>query len=303
MSNRALIFGANGQDGRLLSRQLINAGHEVFAWVRDPSRPLINDLDKIKNYIDQKLPDKIFYFSAVHNSATNMKQNSKHFIETKQVHTDIPTEIINHLWLNSYPTRFAYANSCLIYQGTQNDKINENAARNFESEYSLTKSLAADMIEYFYKQGALVYDFRLFNHESAYRRHDFFIPKLIWVALKAKQNPNTIEKFGNLNFRADWGCANEYMHLLNDMLDHTEPGCYNICTGRSLTGRAVAKYVFECLGLNYSQHIVTGAVLTDRKNLSRIGDNSKILECYGRIPIRPIEEVIGDMINWCQRKT
>lgn len=301
MGNKALIFGANGQDGRLLSRQLIKAGNEVFTWARDPSRPLINDLKKIKDFIDQKLPDKIFYFSAVHGSATSMKQSSKNFIETKQVHLDIPTEIINYLWINSYPTKFAYANSCLIYQGTHSGKINENTARNLESEYSLTKSLAADMIEYFYNRGALVYDFRLFNHESAYRPNDFFIPKLIQVALKAKQNPKIIEKFGNLDFWADWGCADEYMHLLNNILDQSEPGCYNICTGRSLTGREVAKYVFECLDLTYSEHIITDAVRTDRKNLSRIGDNSKMLGSNGRVPIRRIEDVIGDMINWCQR--
>ena len=73
----ALIIGAGGQDGRLLTRFLCDRGYAVRGWVRqEPASPLsceyavidILHAELVGRELQAQQPNEIYYLAAFHHS-------------------------------------------------------------------------------------------------------------------------------------------------------------------------------------------------------------------------------------------
>jgi GDPmannose 4,6-dehydratase len=96
----------------------------------------------------------------------------------------------------------------------------------------------------------------LFNHESYLRTPNFYVKKVIQSALAIKNGKKQELRVGNIDLRRDFGYAPDYVKAMWMMLQQKTPKEYIICSGSSLSLRAIAEYVFKKLGLNTDKIVV-----------------------------------------------
>jgi GDPmannose 4,6-dehydratase len=66
-------------------------------------------------------------------------------------------------------------------------------------------------------------------------------------------------ELGNLEGQRDWGYAPEYVDAMWRILQQKEPDDYVIATGILHSVRELLEVAFECVGLDYSQHVTTSS--------------------------------------------
>ena len=212
-----IVFGAPGQDGRILIRGLLRKGRSVISFGR--SDPAINhrnhlffklDLMDISNalpLLDLYSINTVYYFAAVHSSQEQFTGlNEEH---SKRVNCSVPAEIYQFLSLTKNIRHFIYASSKLVFErdtGPYHSLLvrrNDNSYSHWKNEFekifdeSVEKNISRTLIWFS-------------NHDSIYRDKRFLLPRL---AKKLAHSVKTgfqldVEHF---EFENDWGCAIEFM--------------------------------------------------------------------------------------------
>src|SRR5205814_1171317 len=62
---------------------------------------------------------------------------------------------------------------------------------------------------------------------------------------------------GNLEARRDWGYAEDFVRAIHLMLQQEKPDDYVVATGEMHSVRELCKLAFECVGLDYRDHVVS----------------------------------------------
>lgn len=263
---KALVIGANGQDGTFLVKHLLAKGYQVvgagrqrdsrwkiesplFAYVQTDLRQekvLEVPLREIK-------PDLIFHVAAVHTSAGGdyeSKFNDLLAVNVASVHTVIEYQ-------RECPhSRFIYASSAKVFGAPLPDVINEKSPVKNQCLYSITKNTAYNLIDYYRKQhgisASVVY---LFNHESELRPADFFIPTVINGLAGALKNRSNIFEVNSLDFYCDWGSAEEFMDIVVDILEKVPGEDFVLAMGECIYARDLVRTLFNNYGLDYQEYL------------------------------------------------
>ena len=101
----------------------------------------------------------------------------------------------------------------------------------------------------------------LFNHESPLRPQRFVTQKIVAAACRIAQGSPEKLHLGNISIQRDWGWAPEYVEAMYLMLQQEQPDDYVIATGESCTLAEFVARAFECVGLNWQDHVDTDASL------------------------------------------
>ena len=274
---KVIVFGSNGQDGRILCQQLRAAKHSVLGVGKtDPCNPLHKGA--LTNLLSGEKPDRIYYLAASHRSSEAVVTDpAKEREDAFRVHYQGWQNVLECCLAKTPKTRLLYASSAHIFGDTSIQPQNETTP--FQPDCVYGESKLAGMrasLEAREKFGLFVSHAILFPHESIYRSSGFLSRKLLFAVLAAKKDSSYKITLGDLSATSDWGYAPEYTRAMSSILELEKGGEYVFATGTEHTVAEFAKSVFRAVGLDWRQHILTRNDILTKPDFRRKRNTQKM---------------------------
>lgn len=284
---RALITGVSGQDGRFLTKELVDSGYEVFGTSRRQENEfsleekldlsgcekifLDNQGNGLMQILDEVQPDLLFNLSgmsSVSESYTNEGQSRKANLE----YVENLLEAITNLKLSNN-IRIYQASSSEMFGSAKLSPQNELTDFRPVSPYGTYKLMAHNICrKYREEKGLFISCGILFNHESEKRSIKFVTRKITKTVAEIKLGISETLTLGNLDARRDWGFAGDYVKAMQKMLEVETPNDYVIATGKSHSVLEFVEAAFQEANLEFkhSESLKVSSELirkTDHRNL------------------------------------
>lgn len=307
-----LILGGLGQDGILLSNQLVREGEKVVSYVKRDTfnssnfknEQVIYIFDDIfdKNLFLQNLfryyPDYIYNFV----SLSSVSESYANPLVSKKVNYDFVKELywllLRYQEVSKKSISVFQASSSEMYGNFKNGKINELTQLNPLSPYAEHKALAHELVKkYNSNEYFKVFAGILFNHESYLRKPKFVSRKITMSAYQISIDQLDFLRLGNINSSRDWGYAPDYVDAIKEIVRTNNPGDYVIATGELHTIREICEVVFQELDLgNYENFLIVDDKLKrENDTVGLTGDFSKIEKLTGWKPKKKFKEIFREM--------
>jgi len=271
----ALITGISGQDGSYLAEFLIKKGYKVVGLVRRHSvaENQSERIEHIRKDIDLHYADltdltslmKIFHayqFDEVYNlgAMSNVGVSFKIPLYTQEANY---LGFINLLEV----IRETQSKEIKIYQASSSEMfgncVDEDGFQREStpmlpvSPYGISK-LSAHLYANHYRRAYKmnIWCGILFNHESPRRGTNFVTGKVAKGVAEIKLGLRDKIQLGTLDTFRDWGHSKDYVKVMWQMLNETEPDDFICCTGITHSIRVLCKTAFERIGISdYSQYV------------------------------------------------
>jgi len=315
----ALITGITGQDGSYLAELLLEKGYRVVGMVRRassfntwridhlraPGHPhserfelIYGDLGDASslNWIMRKIrPDEIYNLGAQSQVRISF-DIPEYTLDVGALGTLRLLEAIRETGLE---TKFYQASSSEMFGKGREFPQNESTPFHPRSPYAVSK-VCAYWITVNYRESYTMFACNgiLFNHESPRRGENFVTRKITKAAARIKCGLQEKIELGNLDAMRDWGFAKEYVEAMWLMLQQKEPDDYVIATGETHSVRELLEEAFECLDLNWEDHVDIDERFFRPAEVDKlIGDASKAREKLGWKPKVTFKELVRLMVD------
>jgi GDPmannose 4,6-dehydratase len=282
---KVVIFGAKGQDGRILFHQASTEGHEVLCiGSSDSANPL--NAQNVASMLKKEAPDQIFYFPAYHRSSEEAPKSD--VIEWERSFL-----IHLHGWLNVLDSvknhvpkaRVLYASSAHIFGIPSEAPQTELTPFRPNCPYGCSKLAGMQAGEWYRRvHGLFISHAILYPHESIYRSDAFLSKKLLLAAREASRNPKHTIRIGDPEAVVDWGYASEYTQAMSDILFLKDPNDFVISTGHTASVSDFAREIFSGYGLDWRNHVLVDPSILTKPKRKYVGDSRKLFHFTGRRP-------------------
>ena len=314
MSRTALICGVSGQDGAYLARLLLDKGYRVCGTSRDAQisgfdnlvrlgikervaleSMSLNDFRSVLQTLTKVQPDEIYNLAGQSSVGLSFQQP----VETLE---SISVGTLNLL----EAIRFSGLAACLYNAGsgecfgeTANQPSDESTPFRPRSPYAVAKAAAFwQVVNYREAYGLFACSGILFNHESPLRPERFVTRKIVAAACRIAAGSNEALRLGNTKIERDWGWAPEYVDAMWRMLQQREPQDFVIATGVSHTLSDFADAAFQCVGLDWLNHVVVDRSLFRPTDIaSNCGNPAKALRELGWKAEHKLPSVVRMMVD------
>tara|TARA_Y100000310_G_scaffold242838_1_gene247059 strand:- start:13504 stop:14481 length:978 start_codon:yes stop_codon:yes gene_type:complete len=313
---RALITGISGQDGSYLAEYLLSLGYEVHGIIRrhsvaeNQTYRLENLEDSIKTYYGDLLdvpsltrifqevqPDEIYNLAAMSHVRISFDMPS-FTIQTNALGVLNVLEVYRTLAPNA---KFYQASSSEMF----GNSIDEDGCQRLTtpmkpvSPYGCAKLLGYSLVRHYrhaYKLHAC--NGILFNHESPRRGSNFVTNKVVKTAVQIKKGLKDKLELGNLDSYRDWGHSKDYVKAMHKIINHSTADDWIVATGVTHSVRDLCKYVFEKLGMDYTDYVVQNPQFVRPEELKYLkGDSVKSREILNWKPEYTFEMMLDEMID------
>jgi GDPmannose 4,6-dehydratase len=311
-SQRALIIGAAGQDGSLLSELLLAEGYEVFGVVRQPASTRFENLAAIRDQLELFQADVLDELSLV-DVLTSVRPHevynlaSPSFVPmswrqpvlTAEFAAVGVTALLESIRRVDDGIRFYQASSSEIFGEPREVPQTEETALAPVTPYGVAKAYAHFITRSYRRHyGLHASSGILYNHESPRRPLDFVTRKVCHAAAAVSLELEEEVELGNLDARRDWGFAGDYVRAMWLMLQQDEPDDYVIATGKAHSVRELVELAFSHLDLDPDAHVRTDPAYFRPAEVDHlIGDASKAREKLGWEPRTSFEELVRLMVD------
>ena len=135
---KVIVFGSNGQDGRILCQQLRAAKHSVLGVGKtDPCNPLHKEA--LTNLLSGEKPDRIYYLAASHRSSEAVVTDpAKEREDAFRVHCQGWQNVLECCLAKTPKTRLLYASSAHIFGDTSIQPQNETTPLRPDCVYAVS---------------------------------------------------------------------------------------------------------------------------------------------------------------------
>ncbi|MGB3532529.1 MAG: GDP-mannose 4,6-dehydratase [Microcoleaceae cyanobacterium] len=267
----ALICGVSGQDGAYLASYLLNQGYSVCGTSRDAQMSSFRNLSRLGIREQIKLesmslrdfrsvlqvltkvqPDEVYNLAA--QSSVGLSFNQP--VETLESIATGTLNLLEAIRFTGANIKFYNAGSSECFGNTGDTPADENTPFRPRSPYAVAKSAAFwEVANYREAYNLFACSGILFNHDSPLRPARFVTQKIVRAA--AQIAAGSVEKLylGNISVQRDWGWAPEYIEAMHRMLQAEQADDYIIATGQTYSLEAFVAQAFECVGLNWQDHV------------------------------------------------
>ena len=310
----ALIIGASGQDGRLLTELLLQRGYEVRGWTR--SEPVtaslceceqINLLNSstVEHEFRRLRPDEIYYLAAFHHSTEHrIKLSEAELLKRSlEVHLVGLQNVLETIKARGRRTRLFYAASSHVFGAPGRSEQDERTPILPASAYGNSKAAGLRCCQLYREEGLFAAAGILFNHESALRPPSFLSQKIVRGALQAQRDPAFKLVLGDLAARTDWGYAPDYVDAMHQILQLSEAGDFVVATGELHTVREFAEIAFAELGLDWRKHVRTDSLLLKKPSQPLCGNATKLRTLTRWAPSLSFPEMVRTLIAQAMRSS
>ncbi|HJR43706.1 MAG TPA: GDP-mannose 4,6-dehydratase [Gemmatimonadaceae bacterium] len=266
----ALITGITGQDGSYLAELLLGKGYRVVGIVRrsstTPYERIAHLVDRVElvsaDLLDQHSlvdaiadakPDEIYNLAAQSFVQTSWTQP----VLTGEFTAMGVTRMLEAMRKAAPGARFYQASSSEMFGKVVESPQRETTPFYPRSPYGVAKVYGHWItVNYRESYGLFAASGILFNHESPRRGLEFVTRKVTDGAARIKLGLQRELRLGNLDARRDWGFAGDYVDAMWRMLQQDSPEDFVVGTGETRSVRELCEIAFNCVGLDYREHVV-----------------------------------------------
>lgn len=302
----ALITGATGQDGALLTDFLLNINYDVIAPTRlNPDKSNLKTLgidthknlrfvtyknwSDFDNIIKNNQPDEIYHLAAM----SHVGQSHENPEGVFDVNTLWTVKLLQAIKTYSAHSKLFFASSCEIFNSQIDRPVVETDEKMPSNPYGISKLSAHLMVEYYRKvNGLFACNGILFNHESKLRAPSFVSKKICREVARIVSHGGEPLSLGNIEAKKDWGYAPDYVKTFHSMLQMQNPEDFIVSTGQLHSVKDMVDFAFsaldykitwqgkglECKALNDKNEVVVNIderFFRPLDNRFLIGDNTK----------------------------
>ncbi|MBX9845838.1 MAG: GDP-mannose 4,6-dehydratase [Xanthobacteraceae bacterium] len=292
---RALVLGSRGQDGSYLVEHLLRRGYTVAGVARGlqprggpelpPFRHVCLDLRqpaRLASLLAEWRPATIFHFAAVHGRAGTRYETE--WQDMLAVNVGAVHVCLEYLRQHQPAGVLVYAGSSKVFGPVFPSVVTEQSPLRATCLYTVTKNAALDLISCYRRDhGIKASVLHFFNHESERRESQFFVPKLVASLYRSLRDQHHRAVFDTLEFHCDWGAAEEYTDIAVDIAERMPVEDVIVATGRTLSGRELAKQIFARHGLQYQNHVVDRGA-ANPANCTFAASTERLARMIGRTP-------------------
>ncbi len=315
----AFITGITGQDGSYLADLLIEKGYTVHGLVHRPDavansniRHLVadnnlvgkrlilhngsfEDATHLRRVISRAKPDE-FYHLAGQSSPRISLELPEATVDSVGMATLRLLEILRDL---DRPTKFLYASSSEVFGSPPSSPQDELTPISPTTPYGAAKAFSQQMARIYriaYKLPTC--SAILYNHESPRRSGNFVTIKVARAAAKIKRGLQKEVQLGSLTGRRDWGWAPDYVQGMWMMLQADSVDDFILATGKLHSVQELIAAAFECVGLNWRDHVrFDPDLLTTVEPIAPCGNPSKAHRVLGWKNTVPFEEMVRRLVE------
>ncbi len=271
---KAIIFGANGQDGFYLTKLLKEKGVKVIGVSRsgDFLRTDIVNFAQISTLIQNEQPNFVFHLAA--NSTTKHEA----LFENHQTIATSTLNILEAVKQFSPPTKVFISGSGLQFLNSGNP-IKETDPFKANDAYSISRIQSVYAARYFRALGLQVYVGYFFNHDSPLRseRH---VTKMISEAVKriAAGSAEKLE-IGDMSVIKEWSFAGDIVEGIWLLVNQNEIFEANISSGEGHTIQEWVEACFTLVDKNYKEYVVENSNF--KSSYKKLISNNNLIKSLG----------------------
>jgi GDPmannose 4,6-dehydratase len=249
---KALVFGANGQDGHYLAEALQSRAVEVVGFSRsgDWPRADVSKAAEVESAIARLQPDLVFHLAA--------RSTTRHeaLFENHETISTGTLNVLESVQKHCPAARVFIAGSGVQFKNT-GSPIDEETPFEASSAYAVARIQSVYAARYYRSRGLRTYVGYLFHHESP-RRGPTHLSRLI--ALAAQQigdgrRAAPIE-IGDPSVVKEWTFAGDTVHAILTLVDQQSVFEAVIGTGEGHSVEDWLERCFSAVGRSWRDHVV-----------------------------------------------
>ncbi len=241
----ALITGASGQDGTILSRMLTREGVKVVGLVKPgtdvahlvryaPEISIVEcdlaDSTSLTQIAIDSTPDFIYNLGGF----TAPGDSWDHQEEVRRINVGAVEALLNAMRKLPKQARMFQASSALVFEGVDRSPQTEAMETAPKSPYAKSKADAMALVrEARENDGLFAVSGVFYNHESPLRGPNFVTRKISMAVAKIAAGKQQVLELGDIEVARDWGWAPDYVNAAKLMLEADQPNDYLLATGIS----------------------------------------------------------------------
>ena len=316
---RAFITGITGQDGSYLCELLLDKGYEVHGLVHHPeSLPtgnirhlmadasLLNqrlflhtgtfeDASHLRRAICRARPHE-FYHLAGQSSPRLSLELPESTVSSTGLATLRLLEILRDL---PEPAKFLCASSSEVFGSPPNSPQDELTPLNPVNPYGAAKVFSQHLVRIYRHTHQLpACSAILYNHESPRRGGGFVTMKVARAVARIKRGLQQDLVLGSLEGQRDWGWAPDYVRGMWLMLQQKSADDFVLATGELHSVSEFVTQAFECLGLNWRDHVRQDpALVATAEPVALCGNSAKAKRLLGWENTVPFGEMVSRLVE------
>ncbi|MDP9796842.1 GDPmannose 4,6-dehydratase [Catenuloplanes nepalensis] len=293
----AIVVGADGQDGVLLSESLRARGDRVVPVGRrgtiDITRP-----DDVAGLVAGLRPDEVYLLAAVHHSAQDTVTDPVRLCHRSYaVNTFSAVHFLDAVERHSPATRVFYAASSHVFGVPGTPVQDEATPLRPTSIYGISKAAGLLHCRTYRARGVFASAGILYNHESPLRRPGFVSRKIVDAVVRIQRGDAGRLVLGSLSAGSDWGYAPDYVEAMRRILDLAEPDDFVVASGVRHTVGEFAAIAFEAAGLDWRDHVEEDAAVLTRPDVPLVGDASRLRAATGWRPSLGFADMVRTLLR------
>ena len=296
----ALVIGAGGQDGRLVTEQLSAAGWRVSGLERARGDEILPDAKATRDYVLSINPQHIYYLAGYHHSSQDKPpEPAELFRASFAAHVDDLVNVLDAMRVVAPHARLFYAASSHVFGSQPAAPVqDESTPLNPDNVYGISKAAGVHACRlYRNDHGVFASVGFLYNHESPYRRPEFVTSKIIRAAIDISRGKRDLLVLGDLSAQVDWGWAPDYVDAMTRILQLDRPEDFVIATGEPHTVGEFAQIAFAGVGLDWREHVEENPGIITKRKLGLIGNPAKLKAATGWSPTVTFEGMIRKLLE------
>ncbi len=288
---RAIIFGANGQDGYYLCLLLQLNNIEVISISRNSGSVIgdVADREFVENIIKDRQPSYVFHFAA--NSTT------KHSALLEN-HASISSGTLNILEAVKRHSPFAkvfISGSAMQFKNDGNP-ISEKTPFESSSAYSAERIYSVYLSRYYREKFNLnTYVGYLFNHDSPLRNVNHINQKIVLSAISIANGSQDKLIIGDVEAKKEFNYAGDIVMAIWQLVSQNDVSEMVIGSGVAYNIRSWIEYCYNKMGLNWEDHTIKDEKFVSDYDV--LVSDPKLLISIGWKPTKNIFELADIMLN------
>ena len=309
-TSKVLIVGHKGQDGTLLRESLAAQHTEVVGLGRggldyydergECTSSRAGEV-RVEEVIKEELPSEVYYLAAEHTSSEgDISTTLSPLTFARCAETNVAgfLRTLDAVRKHTPETRVFYASSSHVFGPGEARSLSETSSFNPQSFYAITKAQAMWISQKFRREAGLhVSCGILFNHESHLRDPSFFSAKIIQGAIQVQRGLISKILVGDLEARADWGYARDFVEAFQVLARRDVPNDYVIATGETHTVKEFLSSVFGVFDLDWEDHVQPDPSWTAKTQNIEKADPSKIFAETSWRPTLGFEDFVRLLVS------
>lgn len=299
MGTRVVVTGVNGFVGRHLVAELKDHGYDVVG-IGHEAEPAVEHL---ADYVAQDLvhgwPGNLDAGAVVHLAGLSAVGPS---FEQPQRYLEQNSAMVTHLGEALIRTRSAarvlVVSSGAVYDPHQDLPLTEESRIRPTSPYVVSKLLVEQQVAYYATRGLDAVVARPFNHIGPGQGPGFLVPDL-YDAVRRAAGTDGVLRVGDLDTRRDYTDVRDVVRAYRLLLEADALGdrLFNVCSGRSWSGRELLHFVLEAKGIDRLAVEVDPARLRPGDPREVVGSSARLTADVGWAPEINIPTSVRDFVS------